>query len=154
MPKKKRLVTLVGKKQARKGFKFIFSMPSAQCENCEYRQVCVEKLEPERVYQVVRLRENVFPCPLHEEGVRVVEVVEAEVSAAIPSKLAVEGATIVFKIPECEAASCENAALCYPVGLKNGDKCLIVGVEKKLSCAEGFSLVKARLRRVSSDKSR
>lgn len=153
MPKKKRLVTLVGKKQARKGFKFVFSAPSAQCENCEYGRVCVEKLKPGRVYQVVRLRENVFPCPLHEGGVRVVEVVEAEVSAAIPSKLAVEGATIVFKSPECETALCENATLCYPVGLKNGDKCIIVKVEEKLSCIEGFSHVKARLQRVSSDKS-
>jgi hypothetical protein len=150
--KKRRIITLISAKQARKGFKFVFHTSSAQCENCGYYHVCIESLESGRVYQVTSLRKNIFPCPLHEEGVRVVEVVEAKALTAIPSKLAVEGATIVFKTQLCKEITCKNAVLCRPVGLVDGDKCIIVEVKGKLDCIEGSSLVKAKLRRISSDK--
>jgi len=154
MFKKRRIITLIGAKQATKGFKFAFSTLSARCEKCEYRGVCVGNLELGRVYQVVNVLENVFPCPLHEEGVRVVEVVEADIPASIPSKIAVERATIIFKVRECGDITCRNVVFCNPIGLVNGDRCLIVKLEGKLGCIEGFSLVKTLLRRFPSDKFR
>jgi len=153
MFKKRRIITLIGVNQATKNFKFLFSASSTQCEKCEYHKVCIENLEQGRVYQVVRVLQNVFPCPLHEEGVRAVEVVEADIIASIPSKLAVEGATIVFKAQECGEVECKNAVFCNPKGLLDGDKCIVVKIERKLRCVEGFSLVKALLRRFPFDKS-
>jgi hypothetical protein len=107
-------------------------------------------LEVGRVYRVVRLRKKIFPCPLHEEGVRVVEVVESEISAAIPQKIALEGAVIIFRPEKCEKITCLNRNLCFPIGLFDGDRCEIVEVEKKIDCEKGLLLVTAKLRRTAS----
>ena len=80
----------------------------------------------------------------------VVEVVEADVDAAIPVKLAIEGATITFKEMECNRVNCENYELCFPKGLRDGDKVTIINVSKSLPCPLGFSLKVVRLRRVPS----
>lgn len=149
---KDRVITFVGAKQAKRGFKFLVVTPPTRCEKCEYHHVCIENLEVGRIYEVTRLRENVFPCPLHSEGVRVVEVVEADIPAAIPSRMAVEGASIVFRLHECEENLCKKADLCRPVGLMEGDKCVILAVEEEVECEEGLSLVKVKLRRVSSHR--
>ena len=42
---KRRIITLVGVKQARKGLKFLHEKSSEKCENCEYYKVCIENLE-------------------------------------------------------------------------------------------------------------
>jgi hypothetical protein len=149
---KDRVITFVGAKQAKRGFKFLVAIPPTQCEKCEYHHVCIENLEVGRIYEVTCLRENVFPCPLHDEGVRVVEVVEADISAAIPSRMAVEGASIIFRLHECGENLCKKVDLCRPVGLMEGDKCVILAVEEKVECEEGLSLVKVKLRRVFSHR--
>jgi len=75
--KEEKIITMVGVKQARKGFEFLHESPSEKCEKCKYYRVCIGNLEAGRVYRIVGLREKTFPCPLHEGGVRVVEVVES-----------------------------------------------------------------------------
>jgi len=145
---KSRIITLVGVKQARKGLEFLHEKPSEKCENCEYYKVCIGNLETGRVYRIIKLRDKVFPCPIHENGVRVVEVVESEISAAINQKVALEGAVITFHLEECENASCKYRSLCFPIGLYEGDRCEIVKVEEKIECEKGLRLVAVKLKRI------
>ena len=147
MSKVKKLITLVGIKQAKEGFTFIHHGFSPKCEGCEYSQVCIGNLEVGRVYKVVKLREKVFPCRLHEGGVRVVEVVESEILSSLPSKLAIEGAVINFQSQRCDTPLCEHYDLCVPDGLFNGDYCTILSVKENIPCPKGLQLVKVALKR-------
>ena len=142
------LITLVGIRQAREGYAFIHRGASARCRGCERYRVCIGNLEVGRVYKVVGLRERVFPCELHEVGVRVVEVVEADVSATIPAKLAIEGAVITFQPQECDVRTCRSHEFCVPHGLVGGDRCTILEVGESVSCFKGLSLVRVVLRRL------
>lgn len=150
MVREKSVITLVGVKQAKKGFVFIHQGPSSNCEGCKYYQVCIKNLETGRVYKVVKLREKVFPCMLHEAGARVVEVVESNILAALPSKLAIEGAVITFRKGDCNVQACEHLELCAPRGLANGDQCTVLKIGEKILCPNDLSLVKALLRRLRS----
>jgi len=148
--KKEKIITMVGVKQARKGFEFLHETPSEKCKKCQYYKVCIGNLEAGRVYRIVGLREKTFSCPLHEGGVRVVEVVESEISAAIPQKIALEGAVITFHKIVCENFTCKYRGLCFPVGIYDGDRCEIVGLSDKIDCKVGNLLRIVKLRRISS----
>lgn len=142
------LVTLIGVKQAKVGHTFIHKGPSAGCEHCKLQQTCIKNLEAGRVYRIVRLREKIFPCELHETGVRVVEVVESDVWTTLPPKLAMEGAVITFQEQECDMQVCEHYEYCLPCGLVDGDRCAILEVGENVVCSRGLSLVKAVVRRL------
>ncbi|MFQ6094835.1 MAG: UPF0179 family protein [Candidatus Bathyarchaeia archaeon] len=141
-------ITLVGLNQAKEGFTFIHRGPTPKCGGCEYLHVCVRNLESGRIYKVVGLRDKTLYCPLSEEDMRVVEVVESEIEGAIPSKQAMEGAMILFQPEECDVEDCKNFEFCFPKGLLNGDRCEIVGVTGSLQCPRGLPLVRVLLRRV------
>jgi len=147
---KRSVITLVGVRQARKGFVFIHQGPGSGCEGCEYHQVCIRNLEVGRAYEVVRLRKKVFPCKLHEAGVRVVEVVESDILVALPPKLAMEGAVITFWARECYVEACEYYELCIPQGLLSADHCAVLKIGEKIACSRGLPLVKTVLRRLPS----
>lgn len=85
---KKPIITLVGLRQARRGFSFLNERPLKECENCTLFRVCVMKLEVGRVYVVSEVRDKVFPCSIREESVQVVEVVEPNFETNIEGKLA------------------------------------------------------------------
>ena len=148
--KKEKIITMIGVKQARKGFEFLHESPSEKCEKCEYYRVCIGNLEAGRVYRIVGLREKTFPCPLHEGGVRVVEVVESEISAVIPQRIALEGAVITFHKIACGNLACKYRNLCFPVGIYDGDRCEIVELGEKIDCEAGNSLRIVKLRRIPS----
>lgn len=147
-----KIVTLCGVKQAKPGFKFIAYKPTRRCLECRLYKVCVGKLEPSRLYKVVEVKNRVFPCPLHEDGVRLVVVEENSVEAAMEDKLIVEGATLIFKPVKC-SLECANRGLCTPEGLKKGDRCLILKVGDRLECLGGLKLRKVLLKRVSPPSS-
>lgn len=148
MIRKKPIVTFVGAKQAREGLAFIHKGGSPECKDCKYYQICVGKLEAGRVYRVVKLYERVFPCKLHEAGVKVVGVVESDITATIPSRLAMEGAVVTFLRQECDMQNCEHHEYCAPLGLADKDRCAIVEVKENVSCPRGLSLVRVALRRL------
>ncbi len=148
MKEEKKIVTLIGVGQAVVGKEFIHNGSGSKCEACKYFQVCVKNLEPERIYRVVKVRENVLSCNLYKINMQAVEVVEAEVSVAVSSKQAIQNAIMTLRMPECGGQDCENYDLCFPRGLKRGDRCEIVAVGESLKCSQGSSLVKVLLRRV------
>jgi len=146
--KGRKIVTLIGVGQAQVGSVFIHRGPGSKCGACEYSQVCVKNVEPERVYRIVRVREKTLPCRQYEMEMQVVEVLNAEIPAAILSKKAIIGAVVTFQTPDCKAEGCENFGLCFPAGLRDMDRCEVLGVTGNLKCPEGLALKAVSLRRV------
>lgn len=146
---KKPIITLVGSRQAKKGFSFLNDKPPKECESCALFKICIAKLEVGRIYAVTEVREKVFPCKVHEEGVRVVEVIEPSIEANIESRLAFPWGTITFQPQTCKEALCPKYAKCLPQGLKIGDKCRIAEVREQVACPLNRHLVLAFLQRVT-----
>lgn len=140
-------ITLCGVKQARKGYRFIHLGGAEACKGCELLKVCDGNLERGRIYEVKALRRKVFPCPLHEDGVRVVEVEEAAIYGALEPKRAILNAIIAFEPQPCERRDCESYGLCHPLGLKPQDRCQVLSVTERIPCPEKMDLRKALLKR-------
>ncbi len=144
--RRKTLITIVSSPQAKVGSVFLFKGPGLECNDCEYYRVCIRNVEPQRVYRVIHVRNRKLKCAKYGTEMRVVEVVDEEVQAAIPSKQAISGAIITFKPPDCKKEDCDNYELCYPIGLRDGDRCEVVEVTESLQCSSQFPLKRAFLR--------
>jgi uncharacterized protein (UPF0179 family) len=137
------LVTLIGEKQNKTGFEFVYNGPTNmqfECRDCKLKAVCFN-LEEGRTYKVVKARDIHHDCKVHEEGVRAVEVERIAVSMALPAKVAVEGATIAYQPIECKNLACEYYRLCHPWGLKPEQKLKITKMSNEINCDEGHKLV-------------
>jgi len=78
---------------------------------------------------------------------QVVEVVNAKIPSAIPSKQAIPGAIITFRRPVCDKKEkCAYYDLCFPEGLKSGDRCEVVEVIQNVHCLLGSPRKKVLLR--------
>lgn len=152
MVKAKTIITLLGVGQAKIGEIFIHKGPGSKCSECKYFNVCVKNLEGGRLYKVVNVRDRILKCEPYDLEMRVVEVVEAEVPAAVSSKQAIEGAVLIFHPQKCDEQDCENLTLCSPEYLRDNDRCEVIAVHESLKCSRGFQLKKVLLRRVPSSQ--
>ena len=150
MNPKKAIVTLVGKGQAEAGRLFIHRGPGSKCANCKYSKVCVENVEPGRIYEIIKIRDKTLFCKQYEIEMQVVEVVNAKIPATIPAKQAIQGAIITFKTPVCEEKKCAFYELCFPEGLKSGDRCEILEIIQNVPCLLGSPRKKVLLRLASA----
>jgi len=139
------LVTVVGEQQCKKGFEFVFGGPIADCRECKVKNVCFH-LEQNRWYRVTEVRDVRHECKMHEGGVRVVEVEKIPTRAALPTRVAVEGAMITFEESECGKLGCPHFRLCRPLGASEGMRFRISSLEDEIECPRG-----ERLRIVSLD---
>jgi len=142
-------ITIVGLKQAKKDFLFLHEGPLKECEGCDLYKVCMMNLEPKRVYKVVEVRERVFPCKFHEEGAKVVKVVEPELRVAIESRYAFPQGIITYKTQECKENACANYTNCVPHGLGDGDRGKILEIIGQVQCPLGRPLVLVAFRRLA-----
>lgn len=133
------LVTVVGERQCRKGFEFVFGGPLAECRDCKVKNVCFH-LEQNRRYRVTEVRDVHHDCRIHEGGVRVVEVEKMPTTCALPARTAIEGSMISFEESDCDRVGCPNYRLCRPLGAGEGMRFRVVSVERELDCAEGRDL--------------
>lgn len=142
-------LTLLGTKQARVGLTYLHFGPVENCKECKLLKVC-QKLEPGRVYEVVKSRGIVHPCVIHEAGVTLVEVKEASIPTLLDRRSCFLGALIVRAPQKCDRVDCEKYRLCNPVGLHEKDKCRIEEIVEKVvdKCELGRQLALCRLRRV------
>ena len=148
MARDREIITLVGSKQAKKGFMFFNEEPLNECKTCKLFKVCSAKLDSGRIYVVTEVRDKVLPCLIHEEGVQVVKVLEPNPEVNIESRLSFLGGVITFQLPLCHNTLCSYRAKCIPKNLKIGDKCLIVEVKSKVECPLNRHLVSAVVQRV------
>uniref|UniRef100_A0A7C3M9M1 UPF0179 protein ENN70_05735 n=1 Tax=Archaeoglobus fulgidus TaxID=2234 RepID=A0A7C3M9M1_ARCFL len=145
-----KIITLCGKDWAKIGVEFIFLGGKQECESCKIKKTCL-KLKEGAKYKIVGLRDGtVQECPLHDEGVVAVEVVELPIIALVDSKIAVEGAKFHFEQRTCDAYECSMHSLCHPIELKSGDSVIVERVigDAPEQCRKGYSVIVAELRRV------
>jgi hypothetical protein len=145
----RKITTLVGAKQAKVGEEFLFLGAVEKCKTCKLSNSCTN-LEVGRRYRIEKVRKGIkHDCPIHEDGVCVVEVIEPAITAAIEARMAFEGSKIVFVISDCKERTCELYDFCHPLGLKNGDKCTISKVigNTPVDCKKGIPLKLVEIKR-------
>jgi len=128
MPKE--IVTFVGDINARQGYKFVASPAPEVCTSCKLYQACMSRLKAGRAYEVVEVKQMEHYCPLYEDKVRVVKVVETTVEALVKPQSAVEGAIVTVEMEECDK-KCPLDAVCRPEWTNKGEKSKIK-IEKVL----------------------
>ncbi|NYT01459.1 MAG: UPF0179 family protein [Methanosarcinales archaeon] len=142
-------ITLIGTRLATIGMEFIFNGQTPECDICKLRNTCMN-LETGRRYRILGIRgELVHDCPIHEDGVRAVEVTESPIIAALDARRSFAGSKIVFEPANCNEPNCTMFEICHPNGLKGGDRCTIVEVvgEAPEECPHGNVLKLVELRR-------
>jgi uncharacterized protein (UPF0179 family) len=147
-----RTVTLIGAKLAKVGEEFIFLGASKKCEECRLKNACAN-LEVDRRYTVENVRNEIkHDCFIHEDGVCVVEVLEANIRAAVEAPYAFKNSKVVFEPPNCKERECKLFESCHPLGLKRGDRCTILEVlgESPAECKKGRGIKLVTLRREAS----
>ncbi len=142
------MITLIGKQLAKEGQEFIFLGPAEDCENCRFKSSCIGNLEENRKYVVVDVRDNEQKCPIHGEGIVVpVDVDRASIDLLTASKSIFEGSTFTYNAPDCDEEDCEFHDLCFPEGLFEDDKCIVLRNDgkHKQECKKGYKLNKLNL---------
>jgi uncharacterized protein (UPF0179 family) len=142
----KRIVTLIGSGQAKVGTVFIHKGPGSGCGDCEYNRVCVQNIESGRIYEIVGVRDKYLSCKQYETEMRVVEVADAKINSCLPANQAIRGATITFRASDCKNEVCERYELCFPLGLKAGDRCDVLEATEAFECPLGVSRWRVVLR--------
>ncbi len=138
---------LIPESMAKKGFRFFLFGKADACEKCELKKACVENIEPERIYEVLRVMKKSFNCPVHGE-MRVCRVKKLEKTLlAIRKDEAVEGLSIRYQGPRCQELTCPNFEVCNPFGIRRGESLKIERVEElEEPCRIGMELVKCLVR--------
>ncbi|WP_202319580.1 UPF0179 family protein [Archaeoglobus neptunius] len=148
-----KIITLCGKDWAKIGTEFIFLGGKAECENCKIKKACLRLREGAK-YKIVGLRDGtIHECPLHDEGVVAVEVVELPIIAIIDSKIAVEGAKFHYEERKCDVLNCSMYSLCHPVELNSGESVVVERIigDAPEQCQKGHSVVVAEIRRLEGE---
>ena len=140
------MITLIGKQLAKKGQEFVFLGPAPECDDCRFKSSCIGSLEKNRKYVITEVRDNEQKCPIHGEGAVVpVEVDRAQINILTDSKNIFEGSTFTFNAVDCDE-ECEFHDLCFPEGLVENDKCIVLHHEGKHNdCKKGYKLNKLTL---------
>lgn len=140
------MITLIGKQLAKKGQEFVFLGPAPECDDCRFKSSCIGSLEKNRKYVITEVRDNEQKCPIHGEGAVVpVEVDRAQIDILTDSKNIFEGSTFTFNAVDCDE-ECEFHDFCFPEGLVENDKCIVLNHEGKHNdCKKGYKLNKLTL---------
>ncbi|MBR0271908.1 MAG: UPF0179 family protein [Methanobrevibacter sp.] len=141
------MITLIGKDLASEGTEFVFLGPAEECESCRFKSSCVGSLEVNRKYVITDVKDNEQKCPIHAENAVIpVEVERAEIEVLTTSKNIFEGSTFTYNAPDCDDY-CEYHDLCFPEGLIENDKCIVLKNQgkHKEGCKKGLILNKLTL---------
>lgn len=141
------MITLIGKDIAKKGFEFVFLGPAKECENCRFKSSCIDNLELNRKYVVTDVKDNEQKCAIHSQNIVIpVEIERAEIDVLTTSKNIFEGSTFTYNAPKCDEY-CEFHDFCFPEGLIENDKCIVLKNhgKHKGECKKGLRLTKLTL---------
>ena len=140
------MITLIGRDLAEKGNEFVYLGPAEECESCRFKSSCIGNLEENRKYIITDVKDNEQKCPIHADNTVVpVEIERSEIDILTTSGNIFEGSTFTFNAPECEEY-CEYHDLCFPEGLIENDKCIVLKSHgKHKECRKGLKLNKLTL---------
>lgn len=118
------ILTLVGRKQARLGYKFRFIGSAEECKNCKesLKNICLNNLDKHYVYEVIEIRNIHHECIVHKDGVTVVKVKITPITIVLPSKNIFEGSTIQYQPIRCNNSDCSLFEYCVPFEFDNNKK--------------------------------
>ncbi|MBQ6813630.1 MAG: UPF0179 family protein [Methanobrevibacter sp.] len=138
------MITLIGKKLAKKGESFVFYGPAEDCLNCRFKATCIDSLTEGHKYTITEVRDVEQKCPIHEdEKVNVVAVEKAETTILTDSKGVFEGSSFEFNRKGCSNKDCDFRDMCFPDGIPKGEKCVYVkDLGKFKDCPRGNALIK------------
>ncbi|UOY10754.1 UPF0179 family protein [Methanonatronarchaeum sp. AMET6-2] len=104
------------------GNEFVFLGPTPECEKCDLKNTCMN-LKEGRKYRVVQTKgEKTRDCPIHDQGVKVVEVIESPIIMAIESSKAFKSSNITYQPIDCDRLECKMYKVCNPEGIDEGEK--------------------------------
>lgn len=136
------IVTLVSRNTAKVGYRFIFK-ENIKCKQCRQFNIC-SKLKTGRIYEVVKIiKSNTkLNCLLTNELMQPVEVRLSVIKTSIRGGGPFDTEVIMHwhKI-DCEHMKCKYRKLCFPIGLKDGDRIKIKNIAGKLRCPLHFNLL-------------
>ena len=141
------MITLIGKDIAKKGFEFVFLVPAKECGDCRFKSSCIDNLELNRKYVVTDVKDNEQKCAIHSQNIVIpVEIERAEIDVLTTSKNIFEGSTFTYNAPKCDEY-CEFHDFCFPEGLIENDKCIVLKNlgKHKGECKKGLRLTKLTL---------
>ena len=138
------LITLISETNADEGFEFIYAGPTPDCKNCKVKNACMNLDEGQR-YRVLRRREVVHPCKLHDD-VCVVEVERIPFDLSVEARSSEEDTIITREENRCERVDCGNHTICRPRFFAPG-RYRVLTVGEALECPKGLEL-----KRVSVEK--
>jgi uncharacterized protein (UPF0179 family) len=147
----KEIITFVGQSYGEVGFKFYFYKPRTDIcpESCRFYNPCMNNLEENTVYQIHSVTDIVHNCPYdyHNEGMKLVKVLESDIMVLIESRRAYLGAQMDYEPLECNfKEECEYAKYCTPLAeLPPGTKVKIREIVQKIKdqkCPGSLTLVK------------
>jgi hypothetical protein len=140
------MITLIGKDLAKKGMEFVYLGPAQECDDCRFKSSCIGNLEVNRKYVITDIKDNEQKCSIHSQNVVIpVEVERAQIDILTSSKNIFEGSTFTFNAPECDE-NCEFHDLCFPEGLIENDKCIVIKNHgKHKECKKGYKFNKLTL---------
>lgn len=117
MDEEEKIVTIVGSLLAHENAEFVYAGKIPECAGCKVTKVCHNaKLKEGRRYRVTALRPTKHECTVHAGGAVAVEVVEAQITAVIPTSRATLRTRITYT-PVCDDRFCKGYALCHPDGM-------------------------------------
>lgn len=131
-------ISLIGKALAYEGAEFVYMGEVHECEGCRLRKVC-HNLLPHRRYRIVGVRTNTLhSCHVHMDGAYTVEVVEAQIPAAVSAERAILNSTVACDAG-CTQSDCINFDLCNPEGIVPGEGYRIAEIDNGgvISCELG-----------------
>ena len=140
------MITLIGKELAQKGVEFVYLGSVEECDNCRFKSSCVDSLELNRKYVITDVKDTEQKCPVHSQNIVIpVEIERAQIDVLTPSKNIFEGSTFTYEAPKCDEY-CEFHDLCFPEGLVENDKCIVIKNQgKHKECKKGYALNKLTL---------
>lgn len=136
-------VTLIGKKQAKKGFEFIFYGPLEECKNCKLTHICYN-LQPYQTYKITKIRDKNHSCNIHDGSAAVVEVEKQPIIAAIDKKYS-KGSTSSFEKIQCEHKLCKHFDNCTAPAIKPKVKYHINKIFNDIDCPKNKKLQKVEI---------
>jgi len=138
----KMTITLLGKYQARKGHRFIYSGPIQGCKDCQIKNICFN-LEKGRRYSVVNVRDKEHMCRISSTKVKVVEVEQVPFRLGVPRSMIVEGSVITYHPVGCGIYGCRNWLLTHPPSLEEGTRIKVIKIHGDAECEDGTDFLEA-----------
>lgn len=140
-------ITLLPRNIARIGYRY-YVMKDETCTECKLKRICQDKLAERRIYEVVgKVRRegghNKLYCKLIDMEVIPVKVKVAYITVNLLSRRAKEGVKTRYGDLDCDNYNCKFRRRCFPIGLEDNDKILVVKVQGSVECPQRFQLSSA-----------